>query len=177
MIKRTEITEAGVFNKPHGIKGEVSATLDIDIDPAMLKCIVMDVEGIYVPFFISSSRPRSAETYLLTIDGVDSEQKARELSGKEFYVFDSDLPDDDEDGEDGFYASDLIGYTMVDSDLGKIGEITDYNDSTANLLLIVTTPEEKEIFVPLAPEFIDCIDPETREVLTSLPDGIIDLNP
>ena len=52
MILRTEITEAGVFNKPHGIKGEVSATLDIDIDLAQVRCIVMEVEGERADFAI-----------------------------------------------------------------------------------------------------------------------------
>ena len=48
MILRTDITEAGVFNKPHGIKGEISATLDFDIDLSDVKCIVLDVEGIFL---------------------------------------------------------------------------------------------------------------------------------
>lgn len=77
MILRTDITEAGVFNKPHGIKGEISATLDFDIDLSDVKCIVLDVEGIFVPFFIVSVRPKTSETVLITINGIDSEQKAR----------------------------------------------------------------------------------------------------
>ncbi len=84
MILRTDITEAGVFNKPHGIKGEISATLDFDIDLSDVKCIVLDVEGIFVPFFIVSVRPKTSETVLITINGIDSEQKARTLTGRPF---------------------------------------------------------------------------------------------
>ena len=178
MILRTDITEAGVFNKPHGIKGEISATLDFDIDLTETRCIVMDVDGIFVPFFITSVRPKTAETLLITIDGIDSDQKARTLTGKTFYVLDSDIPeDDDADGEDGFYIADLIGYTLVDSEAGTVGEITDYNDDTSNLLLIVTTSEGNDIYVPVADEYIDEIDPDTTTVHTTLPSGIIDLNP
>ncbi len=178
MILRTEITEAGVFNKPHGIKGEISATLDFDIDLAHVKCIVMEVDGIFVPFFISSVRPKTSETCLITIDGIDSEQKARALTGKPFYVLDSDIPeDDDADDEEGFYVADLVGYTLVDSEAGTVGEITDYNDATSNLLLIVTTPDGGEVYVPVADEYIDEIDPDTNIIYTTLPSGIIDLNP
>lgn len=178
MILRTEITEAGVFNKPHGIKGEISATLDFDIDLAQVRCIVMEVDGIFVPFFISSVRPKTSETYLVTIDGIDSEQKARTLTGKAFYVLDSDIPeDDDADDEEGFYIADLVGYTLVDSEAGTVGEITDYNDTTSNLLLIVTTPEGSEVYVPVADEYIDEINPDTNIIYTTLPSGIIDLNP
>lgn len=178
MILRTEITEAGVFNKPHGIKGEISATLDFDIDLAQIRCIVMEVDGIFVPFFISSVRPKTSETYLVTIDGIDSELKARTLTGKAFYVLDSDIPeDDDADDEEGFYVADLVGYTLVDSEAGTVGEITDYNGATSNLLLIVTTPEGSEVYVPVADEYIDEINPDTNIIYTTLPSGIIDLNP
>lgn len=178
MILRTEITEAGVFNKPHGIKGEISATLDFDIDLAQVRCIVMEVDGIFVPFFISSVRPKTAETFLVTIDGIDSEQKARTLTGKSFYVLDSDIPDDDDaDDEDGFYVADLVGYTLIDSEAGNVGEITDYNDTTSNLLLIVTTPDGGEVYIPVADEYIDEINPDTNTIYTTLPSGIIDLNP
>ena len=176
MILRTDISEAGVFNKPHGIEGEISATLDYDIDLSHVKCIIIEVEGIFVPFFIVSVRPKTAETYLLTIDGIDSEEKARALAGRAFYLLDSDLPDDDADGEEGLYASDLIGYTVTDSSLGPIGEITDFNDTTDNLLFIVTTPEGKEMYIPVADEFIDEIDRDTLTLHTTLPHGIADLN-
>ncbi len=141
MILRTDITEAGVFNKPHGIKGEISATLDYDTDLSDVKCIVIEIEGIFVPFFIVSVRPV-----------------------------------DDPDGEEGFYASDMVGYTVTDSELGTIGEITDYNDSTDNLLFIVTTPDEKEVYIPVADDFINEIDQDTHTLHTTLPQGIVDLN-
>lgn len=177
MITRDEIVEIGVFNKPHGIKGEISARLDFDIDLALVKCIVMDVDGIFVPFFITSVRPKTAETCLITIDGVTSEQQARELTGRSFYILKADLPDDeDEDDEDGFYLSDLIGYSLVDSQAGPVGEITDYNDSTSNILFIVSDSEGKEIFIPAADEYIDSVDSESKTVYTTLPSGIIDLN-
>lgn len=183
MILRTDITEAGTLNKPHGIKGELSVTVDpeLDIDLSQVKCIVLEIEGIFVPFFISSVRPRSSETYLVIIDGIDSEQKARSLSGQHFYVLDRDLPsasgDDSADGgEEGFYISDLIGYSMVDSSLGLLGKITGYNDSTANLLLIVTDPDGREIFVPVAEEFIDSVDVDSQRFNTSLPSGLVELN-
>ncbi len=172
-----ETTRLHVFNKPHGIKGEISATLDFDIDLSDVKCIVLDVEGIFVPFFIVSVRPKTSETVLITIDGIDSEQKARTLTGRPFYLLDSDIPEpDDADGEGGFYLSDLIGFTLADSIAGTVGEITDYNDATANLLLIVTTPDGEEVYIPVADEYIDEVDTDTRTLHTTLPSGIIDLN-
>ena len=178
MITRDEITEAGVFNKPHGIKGEISATLDIDVDLAEVRCIVIEVEGIFVPFFISQVRPKTADTDLLSIDGIDSDDKARRLTGHSFYVLDSDLPDDgdDADDSDGFYATDLIGYSVVDSVHGPLGTVTDINDTTANILFIVSRPDGSEIYIPVASEFIDAIDPDGPTLTVTIPADLIDLN-
>lgn len=176
MIRRDEIVEIGVFNKPHGIKGEVSACLDFDIDLASVKCIIIEVDGIFVPFFIKSVRPKTAETCLVTIDGVSTEQQARSLAGRRFYILKNDLPEEEEDDEDGFYLSDLVGYKLEDASAGLVGEITDYNDATANVLFIVTDADGNEIYVPAADEYIDEVDTETRTVFTDLPTGIIDLN-
>lgn len=178
MIRLTELAEAGHFNKTHGIKGEISATLDIDIDLDDVKCIVISVEGIFVPFFVSSCRPKTADTCLLTIDGIDSEAKARQLVNRPFYILRSDIPDDpdDEDDDEGLYASDLIGFKVSDASLGDIGTITGINDSTQNVLFIIETSDGKEIYIPVADEFIEEIDSDSETVRTDLPEGLVDLN-
>ena len=70
MITREELIAIGHYNKPHGVAGEISATIDVDADALReLSCLVSEVDGIYVPFFINSCRSKSSETVLLTIDG------------------------------------------------------------------------------------------------------------
>lgn len=176
MILESELVEAGKFNKPHGIKGEISATVDVDVDFDDLKCLVISVEGIFVPFFISSVRPKNGDTFLITIEGVDSEEKAQYFTNRTFYILKSDLPEYDEEDEDGFYAADLIGYSIIDSDAGLLGEIADINDSTQNVLFVVEREDGSELFIPVVDEFIISIDSESKTIETSLPSGIVDLN-
>lgn len=178
VIRLTELAEAGHFNKTHGIKGEISATLDIDIDLDEVKCIVISVEGIFVPFFVNSCRPKTADTCLLTIDGIDSEAKARQLVNRPFYILRSDIPDDPDgdDDDEGLYASDLIGFKVTDTSLGDVGTITGINDSTQNVLFIIETADGKEIYVPVADEFIEEIDSDSKTVRTDLPEGLVSLN-
>lgn len=175
MITSAELVPAGRLVKTHGVKGEISATLSLDFDPADVKCIVVDIDGIYVPFFIESVRPKSAEAVLLTIDGIDSDAKALQMTGRDFFILRSDCPAPDEDA-DGLYASDLVGYSVVDSDLGPLGTITGINDATDNVLFIVRTPGGRDVLVPVADDLIDEIDTDTRTLHTSLPQGLIDLN-
>lgn len=179
MIKLSELAEAGHFNKAHGIKGEMSVTLDFDLDLSEVKCIVVAIDGIFVPFFIKSWRPKTADTCLITVDGIDSDVKAQEFNNRTFYILRSDIPgddDDDYDDEDGFYASDLIGYGVTDTTLGNIGTITGINDATQNVLFLITTPSGNEIFIPVADEYIESIDHDREVIETNLPEGLVELN-
>ena len=61
-------------------------------------------------------------------------------------------------------------------DIDKLGEITDVNDQTENVLFVVTGSDGNEILIPVADEFIDSIDTAARIIHTSIPAEIVDLN-
>lgn len=181
MITRVELTEVGHTIKPHGINGEISTAIDTDVDFASLRCIVMDIDGIFVPFFIDSVRQRGSESVLMTIDGVTDEIEAKELCGKAVYALKNDpalisdrLDPDSDDSDEGFYAEDLIGFKVATDDK-TIGEITDVDSSTDNLLFIITDKDGNTSYVPVADEFITGIDTETHTITMSLPDGLLEL--
>lgn len=176
MITPDTLTSIGAFFKPHGIKGELSATLDYDIDPSELRCIVLEIDGIFVPFFIESSRPKGAASWLVKLDGVDSEKSAAAFSNHEIYAVTAELPEGMvEEDEDGLYLYDLEGYNLKEGD-SLIGTIDGVDDSTANILLIVKTPAGGTVYVPFAEEFLTDIDKDNHTITMTLPEGLIDLN-
>lgn len=167
------LTPAGEFNKPHGIKGEISASFDPRVDVGALKCVVAEVNGLFVPFFIDAIRSRGADAVLLTIDGITDENEAKLLSRKPLYLLNGDaaLAADDED--DGFYAEDLVGFSALDEDGAVIGKIDGVDSTTANVLFVIDRPDGSEALVPVADEFIDGIDPESATITLRLPDGLL----
>lgn len=167
------LTPAGEFNKSHGIKGEISASFDPRVDVGALKCVVAEVNGLFVPFFIDAIRSRGADAVLLTIDGITDENEAKLLSRKPLYLLNGDaaLAADDED--DGFYAEDLVGFSALDEDGAVIGKIAGVDSTTANVLFVIDRPDGSEALVPVADEFIDGIDPESATITLRLPDGLI----
>lgn len=167
------LTPAGEFNKPHGIKGEISASFDPRVDVGALKCVVAEVNGLFVPFFIDAIRSRGADAVLLTIDGITDENEAKLLSRKPLYLLNGDaaLAADDED--DGFYAEDLVGFSALDEDGAVIGKIAGVDSTTANVLFVIDRPDGSEALVPVADEFIDGIDPERATITLRLPDGLL----
>lgn len=177
MITIDEITEIGRFNQPHGIKGEINAIISDGTDLAGLSCIVLDIDGIFVPFFISGLRQRGSQSYLITIDGVENEQKAASLVNKTIYALSDEVVDDeDENGEEGYYADDFIGFAISSTDGALKGVITDIDDTTDNVLFVVDADtDNKAYLIPVADEMIVEIDTDNRSITVDLPVGLLDL--
>lgn len=173
MIRPDEVIEIGVVNKTHGIHGELSVTFDDDaIDPRDLRCLIFTVEGILVPFFVASARQRGNASWLVTIDDVDSDSAASAFVGMTIMALRSDVEHLDDNDDEGFYVDDLVGFTLLDTNGTVVGEITDYDDSTANVLFEVTRPDGTRIFAPAAPELFADIDVDKKTVTIDLPVGI-----
>lgn len=176
MIKKEDIVAIGKFQKTHALKGELNALLDIDGDYAADgHPLIVDIDGIYVPFYAETVRPKGAESFLVKLRDIDSQDKAQELVNKEIFGLRSDLVEyfDDPDME---IVADFVGYKVVDSRLGEIGSIEDVDDSTANVLFVVATDDGETVYIPVAEEFINAVDDERKVVETTLPEGLVDLN-
>lgn len=181
MITDSEITAAGSFTKTHGLKGELHALLDIDSEFfSEHPCFIVDVDGIYVPFFAESVRAKGHQATLIKPEGIDTEEEAKLFPGKSIYVIRKDLVAFEQmnvgEEEDGAYADDFVGYALLDMQGNTLGEIMDLETSTANTLFIVRTPEDKTLYVPVAEEFVESISPENRTITMSLPEGLLTLN-
>lgn len=181
MITLRELTHAGMFVKTHGISGELNATLSIE--PGYLDfhpLFICEMDGIPVPFFIDGLRSKGSQSVLIHPKGFCDELEAKAFVGKDFFVIKKDYVEYSESmakgSEDGAYASDLIGYTVHDRKHGLLGEIVNLEDSTANLLFIVHTTSGSALYIPVDAPFIKEIDQDGRNILTDLPEGLIELN-
>lgn len=176
MIRLNELVPVATVNKIHGIRGELSVTVDTDVVLEPDACLITPIDGIPVPFFITSIRPRSVDSFLVKLEGVDDDERAASFSGATFYA-NPDLVkiESKEVEEDGIYASMLIGLILKDIDGSIIGKITDIDDSTQNLLLIVDRPDKTTVLIPLADDLITDINPEEDSLIMDIPSGLLDL--
>ena len=178
MITADLLTAIGRVIKPHGVAGEMSIQFTVD-SPAdtveAAECLIFDIDGIFVPFFPDTVRPRGSESLLVKLDGIDSDTDAAQFGGKTVYALADRLPEDEDDlAPDHLYAGQLAGFEAFDADT-PIGTITDIDDTTENVLFIVENAEGSRILVPVADEFISGIDIDNRKIYFSLPEGILDL--
>jgi len=177
MILRDDIIEIGRYNKPHGVNGEISASLDVDIDVlGEFSCLISDIDGIYVPFFVEAMRTKSVSTALLTIDGIANEDQAVLLVNKDIYVLKSEYEklSDDEDCDE-MPIDYFIGFKMTTDEGEDVGTIVDVDDTTENVLFIVERPDGDEVSVPAADELITDLDLDGKRIEMSLPAGLLEL--
>ena len=174
MIRREDIIEIGQFAKPHGINGELTATIDYDgLDITQLRCIFCDIDGIPVPFFVESERPKGSSV-LLTIEGITDERQAAMLSLKPIFALRDELDIEEDDATDGWYAEALIGFTVTEGD-STIGKITAIDTSTINYLFLVERPDGSDVRIPVADEFVIAIDEKDRIIEMDLPAGLLEI--
>lgn len=173
MIREEEVFKIGRIGKPHGIKGEVTLHIDDDVfDRVDAEYLILEVDGILVPFYIEEYRFRTDETVLMKFDGIDTQEQARELTHCDIY-FPYALADDDEENPS---WNRLVGMSLVDSNTQQVvGKIVGVDDTTVNTLLEVET-DRGEILVPAADELITDVDWEGRQLHITLPEGLMSLN-
>ena len=152
MIREEEVFKIGQFAKPHGIKGELSLVTNSDVlEDAEDPYIVCEMDGILVPFFVEDFRYKTDTVVLVKLEDVNSEEDARMFVGKEvFYPLDAV---DEEDLVGDMTWDSFIGYTVTDVQKGYLGEITDVDETTINVLLRVDHKGE-ELLIPAVEELI-----------------------
>jgi 16S rRNA processing protein RimM len=174
MITREEVFNIGRFVKPHGVKGEIALNLRNDVfSQGEYPYLVCDIDGILVPFFVSSFRYKGSNTGLVRFEGVDDERQAHRFDGVEVYLHRSLFNGREMDEED-YSWNFFVGFTVVDAQYGEIGVIDDVDDDTANVLFVINSSEGEEILIPAAEELITGFDEEAQVLHTQLPEGLFD---
>ena len=133
MIKYEDVYRIGRIGKTHGVKGEITLHFDDDIfNRVDADYLVLDVDGILVPFYMEEYRFRSDSVCLVKFFDVDTQQRAQELTGCEVY-FPRDLALQTSDDEISLAV--LVGYVIIESSTNKpIGRIAAIDEQTANIL-------------------------------------------
>ena len=167
-IREEEVYRIGRLGKAHGVKGEVSFQFDDDIfDRVDCDYLVLDVDGILVPFFIEEYRFRSDVVALVKFEDIDTQQRASELTGCDVY-FPRALADQDVNPT----LALLVGFNIVEANEGRtIGRIATIDDTTANLLFEL----EDGRLIPASDDLIDDIDQRGKSITMHLPEGLLDL--
>jgi 16S rRNA processing protein RimM len=110
-------------------------------------CIISEIDGIHVPFFFASCRPKGKTSVLVSFDGMKTLEDVGILSGKDAFV-NCDGKSRTIDGAlhtaHDARKNDIRGFHIFDSLLGFTGTVRDIDDTTINTLLVVDTSDTSE---------------------------------
>ena len=169
----------GRIGRPHGVKG--AATIEVRTDEPDKRFAVgarlLTDSGLDLT--VASATWHSGRL-LATFEGFEDRSAVEQLRNVLVSV---DRPADErpEDPEE-FYDSDLEGCQIVvdssadggDSDGGVIGVVREVSHLPGQDLLVVATPDEREVLVPFVSTFIPQINVSAKRIVITPPEGLLD---
>ncbi len=165
-----ETEEIGYISKTHGLKGHIILRLNelINIDEEAIKSIFLDINGSQVPYFIEECRPNNTG-YIVKLETIDTVDTSKKLIGKKAFALSDFILEDDES------LKEFIGYAIIDTKLGNIGNIADVDEKTDNAIIKVIHPTGVEIILPFNDDFIIEIDDDLKTIEFNAPEGLIEM--
>lgn len=141
------LLEVGKIVRPHGIKGAVKVISYLDEGLSNFKHIYLTNKKISAN--IQRVQSLNNDAYAVYIDVVASIDDAEKYRNQSIYI------DRDEYDlmRDRLYMSDLIGRDVVNEHDEKIGEMVDYDDYGASVILTIRTGAVSYT-IPYVPEII-----------------------
>jgi 16S rRNA processing protein RimM len=163
----------GRITKISGYEGAVAVKLEKtfteNIPP--LESVFLEIDGRPVPFFISGYEYSGADILKLRFEGYESIEKISEFTGCK--VFLTSATSESPDAED---LGNLTGYSVMINKDKLLGSVTEVIRNTGQWLLVIKSPSEKEILIPLHEDFIVSLDDDKKILEMDIPDGLTDLN-
>lgn len=173
----------GRIGRPHGVKG--AATIEVRTDEPDRRFAVgarlLTDSGLDLT--VASAAWHSGRL-LVTFEGYDDRTAVEQLRNALVSV---DRPADERpEDPDEFYDSDLEGCEVVldggdsggdsdgDSDGSVIGVVREVSHLPGQDLLVVATPDEREVLIPFVSAFVPQIDVSAKRIVITPPEGLLE---
>ncbi len=156
--------------------GGVSLTLydnfprdfNIEEEPVYVK-----IDSLTVPLFFDSLHRRGVRGATAVFADIDTEARAEELVGLEFFLRDDNIGGNDR-SDLGYAEQDFTDWEAYFGN-GLQGRIVDFIDSEMNPLFEVEIAGARE-FIPAQEDLIERVDEKNHKIFFSLPEGLLGLN-
>lgn len=161
------------IGKPHGIRGEVTVQVLTD---APGDRFVPGTEFVVEPAsagpLVVESARWNKDILLLAFEGIETRNQAETLRGAKLFIETEEL---DEDDDEGWYEHELVG---LEARVGSqvVGKIAALHTMPVQDLLVVETPDGKEILVPFVEQIVPEVNVADGFVLLTPPEGLFEVN-
>ncbi len=160
----------GYVSKTHGLKGEVTAVFEVDIEWDGLSSLFLDSKGTLVPYFIENILGKPDKPFI-KLEGIQSIEQAAQLKGSSIYILKATRA---KLKRGQFYDDEVVGFKVEDKNLGLLGQVKEIQSQGANRLISIIQGS-KEILVPVNAPFIKSLNKATKIIQVELPEGFLDI--
>ena len=173
-MDRASCFQLGYITRKHGLRGEVSVLLDVDFPESY-----HDLESVFlsnpenpslVPYFIESINITNKKC-IIKFEEVNSADEADMLQSWQLFLPLDNLPSLDDQQ---FYYHEVIGFQVIDKNLGPLGIIKQIYEVPGQDLLGMEY-QKQEVLIPVQDEIIIYVNKEEKLLEVSLPDGLLEI--
>ena len=152
----------GYILKPHGLKGQVTVSLDAEApeDLEEMDTIFVEKNNQLIPYFREEISISGAKAYL-KFEEIDTPEAAKEISKSALYLPKTSRP---KSGRGEFYDDEVIGFEVTDVSEGNLGSVTAVTIAGPNKLLTLIY-NGKEVLIPVTSPFIKSINKSKKTII------------
>ena len=172
-MNNSNYIEIGYIAKAHGLHGEVKAVFDVyDISEYenRKELFIAKKDESVKAVQLKQFHVQSDKQALLRFADVRYRDQAEALKGYTLYIPQEDLPTLPEGH---YYYFEIIGFRIIDNQLGELGTVKDIYDGPADDILVMEY-KDKEVLIPMNDTFVGTADLEEKILHTSLPEGLLE---
>jgi 16S rRNA processing protein RimM len=168
----TEYFKIGKLAAAFGVNGQLILQHELGKKTALkdLQAIfIEDKKKSFLPWFITATKIKSENEIYLSLEGISTREAALKLVQKEVWLTEADFKK--------FAAksapASLLGYTIID-DGNELGTILEVIEQPHQVICRIEV-QSKEVLIPLNEAFLEKIDHRKKQVLVTLPEGLLDI--
>jgi 16S rRNA processing protein RimM len=168
----TNYCSIGKFVATFGLNGQLVLRHHLGKKTSLKDLETLFIENLkdeMLPYFIESTKAKSADEIYVKLEGTDTKEAARPLVQKQVW-----LTEEEFHKHAGKTAPiSFLGYHIVNEgeDLGEILEVIEQ----PHQMLCRIDLEGKEALIPVHAETLKKIDKKNRRILVDLPEGLLDI--
>jgi 16S rRNA processing protein RimM len=171
-MNKEDYYPVGFIMKPHGLKGEVTVSLNPDspADWNSLEVIFIEKSNTLVPYFIEHVSARTDKAFV-KLEDVSTPEQAALLKNHSLFLPKNERP---KLNAGDFYDDEIMGYDIVDETMGRLGSVKEIERAGMNRFLILDH-HGKEVMIPAQPPLVKSINRSKKKITVNLPEGFLDI--
>ena len=173
-MKKEDCVELGYIAKAHGLNGEVKAVFDVhDIDEYQkVKTLYLSKKDSPLQAIeVKSLQVKTDKMAHITFKGFQYRDQGEALVGSTIFYPLENLP---ELPEGHFYYFDVIGFDVIDKQLGQLGKVKEFISGPAHDIMVMDY-QDKEVLIPVTDDIVIQADKDKSLIHTHLPEGLLEI--